>query len=193
MPTHAMRGFTLVATDGEVGAVHDFYFDDEKWAIRYVVAETGAWLGQHLKVQLTKQQVKNSPEVDLLEPISRQIEAEYYNYYGWPAYWDGPGLWGAVAHPAALAGVPRVELRELVEKSGGDPHLRSVNEVTGYRIQARDDEIGHLKDFVIEEQTWQICYMVVDTRHWLPRRKVLVPTAWIDRISWSDQEVGVLA
>lgn len=107
-----MRGFTLVATDGELGAVRDFYFDDEKWTIRYVVAETGTWLagrrvlispiavrqvdwlGQRLTLGLTRQQVENSPDVDLLEPISRQIEAEYYNYYRWPAYWDGPGLWG---------------------------------------------------------------------------------------------------
>ena len=116
-----LKGFTIRATDGELGTVDQFYFDDETWAIRYLVVETGGWLGgrqvlispisvvhadweaERLDVALTKKQVENSPNIDTHQPVSRQHEAEYYGYYGYPYYWGGPYLWGPAFYPAGLA------------------------------------------------------------------------------------------
>ena len=91
----------------------DFYFDDKSWTIRYLVADTGNWLlgrkvllspiavgkadfsGERFNVKLTKKQVEESPSIDTDKPVSRQHEAYYHDYYGYPYYWSGPYLWGA--------------------------------------------------------------------------------------------------
>src|SRR5689334_4092581 len=108
-----LKGFTIGATDGEVGGVNDLYFDDERWVIRYLVVDTGNWLPgrkvlisphavrttqwelRRVDVALTRQQVKGSPDIDTDKPVSRQHEAAFFSYYGYPAYWDGTSLWGA--------------------------------------------------------------------------------------------------
>ena len=119
--TH-LKGLVIRATDGELGTVDQFYFDDETWAIRYLTVETGGWLGgrrvlispisvvhtdwqaKRLDVALTKKQVENSPDIDTHQPVSRQHEAAYLGYYGYPYYWGGPYLWGPAFYPAGLAG-----------------------------------------------------------------------------------------
>src|SRR5205809_6020840 len=101
-------GYSIQATDGEIGHVAEFLFDDEKWTIRYLVVDTGGWLpgrrvlispialgetdwpGHRLHVKLTRQQVEESPVIDTDKPVSRQHEVSYYQYYRWPYYWGGP-------------------------------------------------------------------------------------------------------
>jgi len=108
--TH-LKGLVVRATDGELGSVEQFYFDDETWAIRYLIVEAGGWLGgrrvlispfsvvytdlldKRLDVALTKKQVEHSPDIDTHQPVSRQHEAAYLGYYGYPYYWGGPYLW----------------------------------------------------------------------------------------------------
>jgi hypothetical protein len=75
------------------------------------------------------------------------------------------------------------------EEPTGDPHLRGMGEVKDYHIQATDGEIGHLEDFIIDDQNWVIRYMVVDTRNWWPGKKVLISPQWIDRVSWEESKV----
>ena len=113
----SLEGFSVGATDGTIGKVNDFYFDDEAWAIRYALVNTRAWLGHEvlisphslgqadmirevLPVTITKEQVKNSPELDTDKPISRQYESNYLGYYDYPFYWGGAGLWGERDYPA---------------------------------------------------------------------------------------------
>ena len=72
-----------------------------------------------------------------------------------------------------------------------DPHLRSTHDVSGYHIQAADGEIGHVEDFIIDDETWAIRYLIVDTRNWWPGKKVLVSPQWIERVSWSESKVFV--
>jgi hypothetical protein len=97
-----MRGFTIRASDGEIGSVDDFLFDDERWAIRYLVANTGGWLtgrlvlvspiafrsvdwdGRRFEVDLTRRQIEDSPSIDADQPVSRWKEEEYFRYYGYP-------------------------------------------------------------------------------------------------------------
>lgn len=191
-----LGGYTLQATDGEVGKVREFYFDDQTWTVRYLVADTGNWLVGRLvllsmaslgnpdwerklfPVNLRKAQVEKSPPIEADEPVSRQMELDLHSYYGWPPYWN------ASAYIAAA----RVNAQQ---DRAGDPHLRSTREVIGYHIQATDGEIGHVDDFVVDDEVWVIRYMVVDTRNWLPGKKVLVAPLWTSDIDWASRRVSV--
>jgi sporulation protein YlmC with PRC-barrel domain len=214
-----LRGYSIQATDGEIGRVDQFLFDDQTWTIRYLVINTGNWLLERLvlispiairaidwqqsllEVDLTREQVELSPDIATDEPVSRQQEEEYFRYYRYPPYWGGPGLWGTGMYPpyAGYGGVgaPAAEMLPQPQPSPpqtehqGDPHLRSTHEVVGYPIQARDGEIGHVEDFILDDATWSIRYMVVATRNWWPGKKVLVSPQWIEAVSWSARTVAV--
>jgi sporulation protein YlmC with PRC-barrel domain len=208
-----LKGYSISATDGEIGQVEDFYFDDDKWVIRYLVIDTGKWLpgrkvlispislgaadesAHSIQVRLNKRQIENSPSIDVDKPVSRQYETSYYDYYGYPYYWGGPFLWGPVAFPGGMAAPPANDVameahqRELDESH--DPHLHSAREVTGYYIEANDGDIGHVEDFIVDDQDWAIRYVLVDTKNWWPGKKVVVAPNWIERVSWSDSRVYV--
>lgn len=225
-----LEDLAIQATDGDIGSVHDFYFDDRSWTIRYLVVDTGSWLpgrrvlvspmsvrearwsDRRLSVALTKAQVEGSPDIDTARPISRQHELLFTGYYGLAPYWDGPYRWGAVPDPvtpghAAPAGDPMVARaleREGLENVGpphlegrhlrdehGDADLRSAREVIGHRIEAADGEIGHVEDFLVDDRTWAVRYMVIDTRNWWPGKKVLIAPEWIGEMSWPDARVTV--
>jgi sporulation protein YlmC with PRC-barrel domain len=222
-----IRGYSVLDLDGEVvGQTHDFYFDDVSWVVRYLVVDTGVWLpgrkvlvssvaisrpdwggGVSLPVQLTREQVKNSPDIDTDKPISRQQETELHEFYDWPPYWSD-----VTPFDARAAGMPADTYMETMRAAGkekpppapddvmekvstaeqtGDPHLRSVAEVLDYDIQTTDGEIGHVEDFVVDSELWIIRYMVIDTRDWLPGRKVLVAPQWVRDISWPESQVEV--
>jgi hypothetical protein len=208
----ALKGVTIEATDGDIGSVQDLYFDDRSWTIRYLVVDTGTWLpgrqvlispmafqpvpgASRLRTELTKEQVRNSPPIDTDRPVNRQREIDFAQYYGYPYYWLGPYRWGELAYPGMPVPSPAptaIEEEVLArELQGGDPNLRSVRDVMGYYIQATDGDLGHVEDFLVEDATWAIRYMIVDTRNWLPGRKVLVSPEWIVNVSWEDSKVAV--
>jgi uncharacterized protein YrrD len=209
---NGLKDYTINATDGEIGAVEEFYFDDDNWTIRYLVADTGTWLPgrkvlvspisvdaidraeEKVHLKLSREQVENSPDIDTHMPISRVQEITLFRYYGYPYYWAGPHAWGPVAFPEGLA-VPAAPEAEPVEPDAEvaeeDVHLRSTREVTGYYIEATDGEIGHVADFVVDDESWAVRYLVIDTRNWLPGKKVVVAPAWIHQISWRESKVYV--
>lgn len=218
----AMRGEMIHATDGDFGTVDDFFFDDENWAIRYFVVDTGKWIPgrkvlispislkmkrrpNELATSLSKEQIKNSPDIYTDQPVSRQREAEYLNYYGYSYYWRGPALWGTTAYPfhpgvppaggypdrASGATGSAVQRKTEPLHEAEDTHLRSVAEVTGYYIEATDGEIGHVEDFIVDDSNWVIRYMVVDTVNWWPGKKVVVDPQWIKDVRWIDSRVYV--
>jgi hypothetical protein len=211
MNTKHLEDFVIRATDGELGTVDDCYFDDETWAIRYLVVKTGSWLngrdvlvspisvtgtdwqGHRLDVSLTMKQVENSPDLNRHKPVSRQHEAEYLGYYGYPYYWGGPYLWGSAYYPAGLAVSTRSTetTADRIQRESADSHLRSAEALKGYAIGAADGEIGHAEGFVLDDQAWAIRYLEVATRNWLPGKKVLVSPSWIQRVSWMDSKVYV--
>ena len=201
-----LKGYKLDSLDGEIGEVEEFYFDDHFWTIRYLVANTGGWLTgrqvlispyalvaaikeeKHIAVDLTKKQIEDSPPLSTDLPVSRQFEEAYYGYHQWPMYWTGPYMWGSYPH------LERERAKwntSTPSEKAWDPHLRSTAEVSGYEIQALDGEIGHVDDFVIDDETWAIRYLVVATRNWWPGKKVLVSPQWIERVSWSESKVFV--
>lgn len=201
-----LKGYKLNCIDGKIGTVKEFYFDDQHWAIRYLVADTGNWLPgrkvlispyaliavnekeEEIIVNLSKKQIEDSPALDSDKPVSRQFEEDYYGYYGWPEYWGGQNMWGL--YPFIVRDSEK--WKDTVR--GGktwDPHLRSTHDVTGHHIQATDEEIGHVEDFIIDDVAWAIRYLVVDTKNWWAGKKVLVSPRWIDRISWEQSKVFV--
>jgi uncharacterized protein YrrD len=205
-----LHGYIIQATDGKIGEVHEFYFDDDRWTIRYLIVDTGTWLpGRHvlvspsaiqdadwvvpkLKVNLTQAQIRESPEVEVYKPFSRQQELNYVKYYGWPTYWSA-AIPTTNPKPA--------EQSETTSQSGSPnipsavtddaPHLRQTREVIGYHIHANDGDIGHVEDFIFDDKTWIIRYMVIDTRNWLPGKKVLVSPEWITDIDGEESKVSV--
>ena len=201
-----LTGYTLDSVDGEIGKGKEFYFDDQHWAIRYLVADTGNWLRdrqvlispyalvavineeQRIKINLTKKQMEESPSLESDKPVSRQFEDAYYGFYGWPMYWGGPYLWGS--YPFIMRD-PELWKEYTQDEKTWDPYLRSTHDVTGYHIQAEDGEIGHVDDFIIDDETWAIRYLVIDTRNWWPGKKVLVSPQWIKRVSWIESKVFV--
>jgi hypothetical protein len=196
-----LQDYVISAEDGKLGRAKAFLFDDEFWTVRYLVVDTGRWLpGMWVlippsaldqpdwtrgvfPVRMTKQQIKDAPGLEEHKPVSRRHEEKLYKYYGWPPYWAaaGPEFPPPVTEPVPAA----------AGRASGDPHLRSTKEVTGYRIEARDGEIGHVEDFILDDESWSVRYVVVDTRNWLPGRKVLVSPYWVDKVSWTNWNVVV--
>jgi hypothetical protein len=197
-----LKGHTVGATDGKLGRVRDFYFDDTYWVVRYVVVSTGTWLAGRqvlvspqavdqmdwesrvLRVNLTTEQVKNSPSVDTDKPVSRRIEDELAKHFGWPLHWNPDGT-------PTKAGIQRAE--KQVTAGSGSPHdsnVRSTKEVTGYGIEALDGSFGHVEDFIIDDG-WGVRYLAVDTGNWLPGKKVLIAPQWIERVTWGERKVHI--
>ena len=205
-----LKGLVIRGTDGELGTVDQLYFDDQTWAIRYLTVETGGWLGgrqvlispmsiigadwqsKRLDVALTKNQVENAPNIDTHKPVSRQHEAAYLSYYGYPYYWEGPYLWGSAYYPSGLANPAFTAANaDKIRMESADSHLRSTEFVTGYHIEAKDGEIGHVDRFIIDEEAWAIRYLEVATQNWWPGKKVLLSPAWVERVSWEESKVFV--
>lgn len=209
----SLTGYSLKASNGEIGDVKEFYFDDETWKIRYLVIKTGSWLtGREVliaphaiencdwlngffKVNLTKKQIQNSPDIDTHHPVYRQQEIALYDHYAWEAYW----LSGF--YPMGYLGVsvpfPSTGHKGLLPPPGEekgtnhDLHLRSTERVMGYHVHAKDGDIGHVCDFVVDDQTWQIVHLVIDTSNWLGGKKVIIAIGHVLKVEWENSKVYV--
>jgi sporulation protein YlmC with PRC-barrel domain len=208
-----LYGDKLGASDGEIGHVKDVYFDDQNWVVRYLVADTGSWLSQRkvlisphafgslhqagklLQVNLTRKQIEDSPSIESHKPVSRQYEEEYHRHYGWPDYWQGGGIWGMSGFPIlpvppkTLPGKPASGIDP--QRKPADVHLRSTQAVIGYHLQATDGIIGHVCDFLMDDQSWAIRQLVIKTGHRFTGKEVQIPTRNVDRISYPDSTVFV--
>jgi hypothetical protein len=225
--TKDLQNYEVIATDGPIGHVKDFYFDDADWVIRYLMLNTGTWLSdrnvlispisvrhpasQHQALQLgiTREQVKKSPDIDTHKPVSRQNEEQYLGYFGYTNYWGGGGYWGSGMYPYAMvpgyagnglnqtnwADRNREEEDRLREERArhrnDDPHLRSCEAVTGYHMHATDGEIGHVSGYLVDDETWAIRYMVVNTSNWWMGHRVLIAPTWITGVHWTDRTVSI--
>ena len=206
-------GDKIGASDGEIGHVKDFYFDDQNWAIRYLVVDTGSWLpgrqvllsphslgrldkvGKVLRVKVTRQQIENSPSIESHKPVSRQYEEEYHRYYGWPYYWQGDALWGMTAFPIVEPAATSFPIEQALVTAnygeGANAHLRSTQAVEGYHLQASDGIIGHVCDFIMDDESWAIRQLVIKTGHRFSGPEMQIPTSEVDRISYDESTVFV--
>lgn len=204
----ALKGYAIEASDGVIGTVSDLLFDDRTWRIRWLVADTGNWLTgrlvlihpsaigrvdyikQTLAVTLTKAAVKASPDIFQHQPVSRQMEYNLYDYYGWDPVW-GSSFFGADGTTPAMLPSPAFTGpggREN-ESEDNDPHLRSLGAVTGCDMQASDGGIGHLENALLEDDTWSIRYLIIDTRNWWPGQHVLISPYAVRQIDWPRQQI----
>jgi hypothetical protein len=206
-----LRDVDVQAVDGSIGRVEECLFDDERWTIRYIVVEAFDIAGRRvlispvavrrlaidrhgLHVSLTSDQIRHSPRIEEHRPVSRQYERTYGNYYGYPPYWVGPGYWGAGSHPGALLREPQPPADQAAQKPAvreEESHLRSSLEVTGYHIQATDGSIGHVDDFLVDETTWVIEFLRLDTSNFIGGKAVLVPRQALRDVRWPDHTIDV--
>ena len=211
-----LTGAKVGASDGEIGHVTHALFDDRSWTLRYLVVETGTWLSnrqvlvspysvrhpldtdKHIALALTRQQVKDSPDIDTHQPVSRQHERDFLRYYSYPDYWEGGSLWGMGALPyppiMTMSAAEREANAAMLARdfNGADVHLRSTEEVKGYDIQATDGSIGSVQDFIFDDSSWAMRYLVIDTRNWWPGgRKVLIGVHWAHHIDWGSKQLQV--
>jgi sporulation protein YlmC with PRC-barrel domain len=210
---NSLTGYSLKAINGEIGEVKEFYFDDEYWTIRYLIVKTGSWLSGRevllqpgaivnvdwlnglFNVSLTKEKISDSPDIDTHKPVYRQQEIDLYEHYAWEGYWLSgfyPGGYLGVSIPfPTTAGNDLASTESGDTAADGDLHLRSTEKVTGYHVHAKDGEIGHIVDFIIDDHTWQLLYFVVDTHNWFGGKKVLIPVDHIQKVEWDNSKVYV--
>jgi sporulation protein YlmC with PRC-barrel domain len=217
--TNILTSFRVHARDGDVGHIDDVLFDDTTGAVRYVVVDTSDWLpgGKVLvppyelenpdiekklfNTQLTREQVENQPPFSLDRPLSRSMESELHRHFGWEPYWvrgpfEGPvpGLFAEQMAGPSEEGRPearRSEGTSVAQAEDKNPHLRSASELISYNVQAQDGKVGTLSDLVVDDEYWQLRYMIIDTGSWLTTRNVLLATGWIREISWPDSAIDV--
>jgi hypothetical protein len=208
-----LLGNKLNATDGDIGHVKDFYFDDQNWAVRYLVADTGSWLpgrqvllsphafgglrqdGKILRVNLTRKKIEDSPAIESHKPVSRQHEEEYHRYYGWTGYWLGDGMWGmgggSILETPARSVPGGSTPANGPQPKRADARLRSTQAVSGYHLQATDGIVGHVCDFLMDVKNWTIGQLVVKVGHRFTGNEVLIPAGNVDRVSYDDSTVFV--
>jgi uncharacterized protein YrrD len=209
---NSLIGNSVDAIDGDIGRVEDVYFDDSTWVVRYLIIKTGHWLSCRkvlmsthalvknicgsgiFQVSLTKAQVHTSPDIDTDQPVYRQQEIELHRHYAWQNYWELGYYTGGL--------LPSVDTQDTAKEKLNKPdnngkqsrynqRLRSSNKIAGYTIHATDGDIGHISDFIIDNETWEIVYFVVDTHHWFGGKEVLVPVKHITEVQWEDSTVYV--
>jgi sporulation protein YlmC with PRC-barrel domain len=210
-----MLGAEVVATDGSIGTLHDVLMDDETWTVRYVAVDTGLWLGRVVLVSpisiewpdwqgrkipltLTRAEIEKSPDLLSRARFTREEEREFAAYYGYPFYWGGPGLWSWADRPSALTTAPPSGYvpPSALEADTADADLLTTTiyngkEISGYHIHALDGEIGHVDDFIIDEGSWSVRYLQIDTSNWIGGKTVLLATRWVRRIDPADGKLHV--
>ncbi len=207
-----IHGYAIEAEDGALGHIADFLFEDTNWSIRWLVVDTRHWLSdrkillptlalgrldqeqREFLIRLTKKQVEDSPRIDTDLPVSRQMESNIFDSYGWSPYWGNGYVtsgFGSMLSPASLPPMRADHAFRDTENRDGDPHLRSVGEVISYDIHAEDGEIGHVCDVLIDDADWSIRYLVVDIGTWWAGKKILIPPHWVQRVDWIAAEMNL--
>jgi hypothetical protein len=191
-PLSRLRRYRIATPSLALGRPEDFYFDDRRWTVRYVVATAGRWRTRRrvlvpaaavrgldpprrrLRADLRRGWVAaaSTPETD--PPVSRQLEVELEECAGLVADWSQP-----------------LVLERATRAGRGDRHLRSAAEVAGYHLHTTDGQLGHVADFLVETDSWVIRYLIVTTRDWRPGKRVLLPPGWVTAVSWGDAAVDV--
>jgi hypothetical protein len=185
-----LYGEKLGATDGEIGTIKDFYFDDQNWEIRYLVANTGDWLtgrnvlipprslaspsatGKVMRVRLTRKKIEKSPSVESHKGLSPQFEEEYHKHYG------------RLAHPKNAVG------KMIGPQPEPENRIHSTQAVNGYLFRIGEETTGHICDFMIDAESWTIGQLVVRTGHRLSGKETLIETKQVERISHKESTVS---
>ncbi len=207
--TNDIYATPVAATDGLIGHVEDFFFDDQSWVIRYLLVDTGSWLpgrqvllsphafsgfgedGEILRANLTKEEIQYSPPIEAEQPITRAHERDYFWYYGWPPYWEFDRSWpiGALPVPTPIP-MRSAALHEKLDPLE-DIYIKSTHAVRGYDIISRDGVLGAMSGFMIDHKSWAIADLVVEAGPWYSEKYILVSHASIKNFGYSNREVSV--
>lgn len=204
----SLIGYRMEAIDGDTGRVEEFYFEDTTWLVRYLILETGNWLLNRkvliapqainvndsksgvFPINLTKEQIRSSPNIDTDMPVSRQQAIKQYEHFGWQ--WYGTGFYaGGSESNSYTQPITDESIVKDAETNDEDLHLRSTKNIIGYDIHSLDGDFGHVDDFILDDENWHIIYLVVDTHKCFGGTKVLIETSAIKQIIWEESKVMV--
>jgi hypothetical protein len=203
----ALEGRALQAADGGIGSLETFCFDALSWVIRYLIVNTGDWLGGRrvlvpplaiddtsvhepiINVELTRRQIAGSPPLDAGRPILRAYEVRYYTYYNWPPYWEVDPLAGLLLSQVPVS--PELVTGESTSSRYRESHLHRSTELYGCEAVARDGVTGKVRGLVIDLRYWSLRYLMIATHDNMSARNVLLDTAWINHVNWKDRRVNV--
>lgn len=200
-----LYGHSLAALDGTIGHIRDFYVDDRHWNVRYLVVDTGTWLPgrrvliapralgvfdtdlKQLQVHLSRDRIEHAPSIETHRPVSRQFEADYHSYYGWPPYWadDLTGVSSGLFIDEAMRQADQAQEK----RSRNDRHLHSTKEIKGYELHATDGLAGQVSGFVVDDQGWKISNFVVEPQSWHWGRALHVNSSHIVRIDYDKSRL----
>lgn len=205
---NGLTGYTIKARNGELGKVAEFYFDDETWIIRYMVVETGNWLFNRkvliphkalgsvdwdegiFHVNLTMKQVSDSPDIDSKMTISRAQEIELYSHYSYSNYWGEP-FYTESASAMVANSIPSAEAVQMPKKQKKDSHLCSSEKIKGFQIQTHEGMAGLVADFIVDDVTWMLNFMVISRHNRSQDENMLISPKWIEEIDWIESKVSV--
>lgn len=200
-------GYGIQATDGKIGNVVDLTVGARDWRIRHVIVDTGNWLpgarvllstesmeppdwwSGKLPVQLDRDQVRAAPGLgaDVADITTPAQLGNLHAHFGWSTFWPA----GPVINPGVYEReVVAPSVKETVRNESARVAY-TVAEISGYDVRARDGEIGDVKDLIMEDEDWKVRYLVVGTGKWLPGKKVLLSTDWIEMCDWGESSVLV--
>jgi len=200
--------YKIQTTDQVEGKINDFLFDEKSWVIRYMKSDFGNfispqkvlvpqvflespnWHDHSFPIEISSKEIDRCPDIEEHQTVSRKYEEILFEHYDLKPYW-----YSAYTVPIASSFYPPRPLKtptKNIEEENIDTILRSFEEVKGYHIQAIDGKIGHIEDLIIDDDDWQIVYVVIDTSNWLPwSKKVLIAIDWMDNISYEKREVKI--
>ena len=216
-----LDNFAIDANDGKVGKVTDFYFDDRRWVIRYLVVDIGSALKSHkvllsparikhlnkeektITVDMSLNEIANSPCIDTRHALPSHYEIDYLSYHGYAFNWDRnsqkpvsiddetSAIFDETLGQKSASAQDVLVSIDSVRRMYGDRHLRSYQEIIGYCIQANDGDIGYLKSVLIDDDTWNIKCCIVKTSNWWFGHHVFITPQAIRDISWGSTKIYV--
>ncbi len=192
----------LRAVDGSIGAVYDLYFDDMRWQVRYIVVDTRRWLPGRkvliapeairpgpwedgVPVNLTRDQVKDSPGFETDLPVSRQNEEALVTYYQWAQ------RFARNVAPAVTVALPHQPMEVVNLSAPGEPRLRSAREIVGYEVVGPEGTIGDVTDLRFDRNDFAIQSLEVDPRSQVGLPVIPVRPSHVERVRWNDRTLMV--
>ena len=204
--SRALEKYLLLAVDGTIGYVTDFYFDRTTWEIHYLLASTvgcsharfvlisSVAVGsiQHdektVYIELTRKQIENSPPFGKNQSVSKQYENEYYSYYGWPPYWEQSE--GAVSVSSKQRQVCISDTdKNIIIHPLHRTRVQSTGSLCGCTAVSTDGVAGRVDDFILDTRYWLIRYLQIKIANGAPRKQVLISPGWIEQVNLQQRLV----
>lgn len=208
-------GYRVRVSEGQCGLVHDFLFDDESWQMSHLVIGIGVPQetlrlyslspetptaiipeDQTFVLRTSSTAVLSSPSIDINPPVSRQRKRKLSALRIFVPFL--PDEFAGIPVPAPFT--PALSYRKTAnpatqvsteEEAKWNAHLRSMREVIGYRIQAPDGRAGTLKDFLFDDIDFSVRHLVVQTRRFLLRKRVLLTPKEVVGIGWELARINI--